>query len=240
MIRPFIIGFATTLKHIFKKPITVNYPEQKVPVFPKYRGQAGADARRERARRSAWPAACARWPVRPTRSTSKPPRTTARCRPGPRYAKSLPDPQDALHLLRILRGGLPGVGDLHGQGLRARRLQQQGLHLGQGRPAGARRQRRSPDRAAGASTRGGHRGRSSSARSATFTAISQASAASRRGIRRSAPGCASATSPTTAGLLRAVRRAGAFHQGQQRGVRRDRRAGAAVERALPPERAARA
>ena len=37
MIRPFIIGFATTLKHIFKKPITVNYPEQKVPVFPKYR-----------------------------------------------------------------------------------------------------------------------------------------------------------------------------------------------------------
>jgi predicted phosphodiesterase len=27
------------------------------------------------------------------------------------------------------------VGDLHGQGLRARRLQQQGLHLGQGRPA---------------------------------------------------------------------------------------------------------
>ena len=39
MIRPFIIGFATTLKHIFKRPITVNYPEQKVPVFPKYRGK---------------------------------------------------------------------------------------------------------------------------------------------------------------------------------------------------------
>src|SRR5678810_807481 len=39
VIRPFIIGFATTLKHIFKRPITVNYPEQKVPVFPKYRGK---------------------------------------------------------------------------------------------------------------------------------------------------------------------------------------------------------
>ena len=39
MIRPFIVGFATTLKHIFKKPITVNYPDQKVPVFPKYRGK---------------------------------------------------------------------------------------------------------------------------------------------------------------------------------------------------------
>src|SRR5262245_16634150 len=39
VIRPFIIGFATTLKHLFKKPITVNYPEQKVPMFPKFRGK---------------------------------------------------------------------------------------------------------------------------------------------------------------------------------------------------------
>ena len=39
MIRPFLIGFATTLKHMFKKPITVNYPDEKVPVFPKYRGK---------------------------------------------------------------------------------------------------------------------------------------------------------------------------------------------------------
>ena len=35
MIRPFLIGFATTLKHMFKKPITVNYPDEKVPVFQK-------------------------------------------------------------------------------------------------------------------------------------------------------------------------------------------------------------
>jgi NADH-quinone oxidoreductase subunit I len=39
MIRPFIVGFYTTFKHIFKKPITVNYPDQKIPVFPKYRGK---------------------------------------------------------------------------------------------------------------------------------------------------------------------------------------------------------
>jgi ferredoxin len=39
MIRPFLIGFATTFKHIFKKPITVNYPDEKVPVFPKWRGK---------------------------------------------------------------------------------------------------------------------------------------------------------------------------------------------------------
>src|SRR5580693_3634200 len=39
VIRPFIIGFATTLRHLFKKPITVSYPEQKFPMFPKYRGK---------------------------------------------------------------------------------------------------------------------------------------------------------------------------------------------------------
>ena len=39
VIRPFVIGFATTLKHLFKKPITVNYPEQKFPMFPKFRGK---------------------------------------------------------------------------------------------------------------------------------------------------------------------------------------------------------
>src|SRR4030095_13830520 len=36
---PLIIGFATTLKYLFKKPITVNYPEQKFPMFPKLRGK---------------------------------------------------------------------------------------------------------------------------------------------------------------------------------------------------------
>src|SRR5687767_4441833 len=49
--------------------------------------------------------------------------------------EDLPDPQDALHLLRLLRRGVPRVGDLHGQGLRARGLQQGRLHLGQDGPA---------------------------------------------------------------------------------------------------------
>src|SRR5207248_6364874 len=39
VIRPLIIGFATTLKYLFKKPVTINYPEQKMPMFPKYRGK---------------------------------------------------------------------------------------------------------------------------------------------------------------------------------------------------------
>jgi NADH-quinone oxidoreductase subunit I len=39
VIRPFLLGFATTFKHLFKKPITVNYPDEKFPMFPKYRGK---------------------------------------------------------------------------------------------------------------------------------------------------------------------------------------------------------
>jgi len=39
MIGPFIKGFANTFRHMFKKPNTVNYPDQKVPVFPRYRGK---------------------------------------------------------------------------------------------------------------------------------------------------------------------------------------------------------
>ena len=50
MIRPFLIGFATTFKHMFRKANTVNYPDEKVPDVPEVPGQAGADARRGRAR----------------------------------------------------------------------------------------------------------------------------------------------------------------------------------------------
>src|SRR5215470_10010242 len=39
MIGPLIKGLALTFRHMFKKPVTVNYPYQKVPVFPKYRGK---------------------------------------------------------------------------------------------------------------------------------------------------------------------------------------------------------
>jgi NADH-quinone oxidoreductase subunit I len=32
-------GLATTLKHIFRKPVTVAYPEQRLPLAPRYRGR---------------------------------------------------------------------------------------------------------------------------------------------------------------------------------------------------------
>jgi NADH-quinone oxidoreductase subunit I len=37
--RALLIGFATTFKYIFKPSVTVNYPDQKVPMFPKWRGK---------------------------------------------------------------------------------------------------------------------------------------------------------------------------------------------------------
>ena len=39
MLGPLAKGFALTFRHLFRRPITVNYPDQKVPMFPRYRGK---------------------------------------------------------------------------------------------------------------------------------------------------------------------------------------------------------
>jgi len=39
MIRPLITGFVLTFKHIFRKSNTLDYPNEKMPMFPKYRGK---------------------------------------------------------------------------------------------------------------------------------------------------------------------------------------------------------
>jgi NADH-quinone oxidoreductase subunit I len=39
MIKAFLVGFATTLRYIFTRPVTVDYPEEKVPAFPRLRGK---------------------------------------------------------------------------------------------------------------------------------------------------------------------------------------------------------
>ncbi len=38
MIIPLIKGLATTLRHVFTKPVTLQYPEVKRPVYPRFRG----------------------------------------------------------------------------------------------------------------------------------------------------------------------------------------------------------
>src|SRR5207247_1684554 len=103
-----------------------------VPEIP---GKAGADARRERPGE-----------VRRVRAVRRGvpgrrdlPRGGGERRHGAGGAAlrvGLSDPQDALHLLRVLRRSLPRERHLHGQGLRARRLQQRRFHLGQTRPSG--------------------------------------------------------------------------------------------------------
>ena len=134
MISEIVTGFATTFKHIFRKPITVNYPDQKVPMFPKYRGKQVLMRDENGLEKCVACGLCAvACPADAIYLEAA--ENDGSVQAGPRYAQGLPDPQDALHLLRLLRRGVPGVGDLHGQGLRARRLQQQGLHLGQAGPA---------------------------------------------------------------------------------------------------------
>src|SRR5262245_57416738 len=62
---------------------------------------------------------------------------------GSSIREGVPDSQDALHFPRLLRGSLSCLGDLYGQGLRARRLQQGRFHLGQrgsARPAAGQRE----------------------------------------------------------------------------------------------------
>lgn len=39
MLGPLTKGFALTFSYLFRKPITVNYPDQKIPMFPRYRGK---------------------------------------------------------------------------------------------------------------------------------------------------------------------------------------------------------
>ena len=33
------VGLATTLKYLFKKPVTLDYPKKKKPMSPRYRGR---------------------------------------------------------------------------------------------------------------------------------------------------------------------------------------------------------
>ena len=138
VIRPLLIGFATTLKHLFKKPITVNYPEQKFPMFPKFRGKQVL-MRDENGLEKC--VACGLCSVACPADAIylEAAENDGTVQAGPALRVGLPDSQDALHLLRLLRRGLPGRRDLHGQGLRARRLQQGRLRLGQDRTCSCRR-----------------------------------------------------------------------------------------------------
>jgi NADH-quinone oxidoreductase subunit I len=113
MIKPFLIGFATTLRHMFKKPVSVNYPDQKVPMYPKWRGKQVL-MRDENGLEKCVACGLARG-YRPTR-LSQAEENDGSVAAGPRYAK-------VYHKTRCISAatakGVLGVGDLHGQGPRA-------------------------------------------------------------------------------------------------------------------------
>ena len=136
MLREFAIGFATTFKHIFKKPITVNYPDQKVPMFPKYRGKQVLMRDENGLEKCVACGLCAvACPADAIYLEAA--ENDGSVQAGPRYAKVY-----QIHKTRCIFCGYceeacPVSRDLHGQGLRAGRLQQERLHLGQGGPARA-------------------------------------------------------------------------------------------------------
>ena len=138
MIRPFIVGFATTLKHIFKKPITVNYPDQKIPVFPKWRGKQVL-MRDENGLEKC--VACGLCSVACPADAIylEAAENDGSVQAGPRYAKVY-----QIHKTRCIFCGMceeacPVSAIFMGKDYETRRLQQQGFHLGQGRPARPRR-----------------------------------------------------------------------------------------------------
>ena len=115
MIRPFLVGLGTTFRHMFKKKVAVNYPEQKVPMFPKYRGKQVL-MRDENGLEKC--VACGLCSVACPADAiyMEAAENDGTVLAGPRYASVYQIHKNALYLLWVLRRGLPGVGHLHGQG----------------------------------------------------------------------------------------------------------------------------
>ena len=245
VIRPLLIGFATTLKHLFKKPITVNYPEQKVPMFPKYRGKQVL-MRDENGLEKC--VACGLCSVACPADAIylEAAENDGTVQAGPRYASVY-----QIHKTRCIFCGYceeacPGRRDLHGQGLRAGRLQQGRLRLGQGGPA-----RAGDTSPAPASARGWRSGRAGVARQPQPPAPASASTDMQIGAlgdihgafdtvqddhgaapRRAALGAGRRRGEQRRRVLHADR-AALLDQGQQRRLRRHRRGAMAGQPPAP-------
>ena len=121
---------------MFQKPITVNYPDEKVPMFPKYRGKQVLMRDENGLEKCVACGLCAvACPADAIYLEAAENDGTVMA--GPRYASVY-----QIHKTRCIFCGYceeacPVSAHLHGQGLRARRLQQGRLRLGQDRAAGA-------------------------------------------------------------------------------------------------------
>ena len=97
-------GFGVTFKHIFKKPITQQYPEFKRPVYPRLRGRhrlhRHANGLEKCVGCSLCAAACPADCIRVVAEENTP---DNRVSAGERYARIYEINPSPLHLLRLLR-----------------------------------------------------------------------------------------------------------------------------------------
>ena len=131
-------GFGVTLKQVFRKPITQQYPEYLRPVYPRFRGRHRLHRARERAREVRRLLALRRrlpgrlHPRRRRREHRREPRLGRRA-----LRAHLRDQHEPLHLLRLLRARLPVRRDHARQRLRDLRVQPRRPHLHEGHAARA-------------------------------------------------------------------------------------------------------
>ena len=131
-------GLKTTFARIVEGPSTIQYPEEKTPVYPRFRGRhklhrfedtGPREVRRLLALRRRLPGRL--HPRRRGREHAREPRLGRRA-----LRRRLRDQPQPLHLLRLLRGRLPVRRDHHGPRLRDVRLHPLGPDLHQGDAAG--------------------------------------------------------------------------------------------------------
>ena len=127
-------GLKTTMARLFEGPKTISYPEEKVPVYPRFRGRHKLHRFEDTGLEkcvgcslcaAACPADCIR--VVAAENTPGKPRQRRRA-----LRRRLRDQPLALHLLRLLRGRVPVRRDHDGPRLRDVRLQPLGPHLHEG------------------------------------------------------------------------------------------------------------
>ena len=103
LLRELVKGLALTGRYAFSRKITIQYPEEKTPMSPRFRG-LHALRRYPNGESAASPASCAKPYARRSRSRSS--RTNGNgTRRGDDTLRHRPD---QVHLLRSVRGKLPG------------------------------------------------------------------------------------------------------------------------------------
>ena len=135
-------GMTLTGRHLFARKITVQFPEEKTPQQPALPRPARAAPLSRTARSAASPASCARRCARRSRSRIESEQRAGRHAPH----HALRHRPHQVHLLRLLRGSLPGRLDRRDAHPRVPRREARRPHLHQADAARGRRPLRGADR----------------------------------------------------------------------------------------------